>query len=347
MNEDDEQKKPEESAEEVTQPATAPDFFGHAARRERKEFVASVTATVTTAEDPEAPVLAADYLKALAPQVLLDAETQKAAAKALLHRSLWRKCDLSWKLEPHQLVAYRLIKAAAKSAPNNRFVLNASRRWGKTYTMCCLAVEYALRHPNSLTLYAGATQKAVRDMIVPIFNDIVSDAPTNLRGVLKVQTNQFVFANGSRIKLTGLDGGRLQKLRGVNAHFVVIDEAGFVDYLETAVTAVLFPMTSTTGGQMVLASNAPMTPGHDFVRIFTREAQACGSYHKSTILDVQKFTKEDIDRFAASSGGYDSSTFQREYLCVTGNTFITVRDREGLVRTLTIQELWNELPKNP
>ena len=261
------------------------------------------------------PVLAADLLKQLAPDLAIDQEKQKEVAKKNVARSLWRKHDLSWKLEAHQLVAYSMIKAAAIKTPNSRFVLNASRRWGKTYTLCCLAIEYALAHPNSLILYAGATQKSVKDNIVPTFDDIFMDAPANLRAAFKTQTNQYVFNNRAKIKLTGLDSGRLQKLRGMTAHLIIVDEAGFIDHLQTAVMSVLFPMTSTTGGQTILASNAPMSPGHDFVQVFTREAEENGCYLKQTILDVPKFTKDDIDRFAASCGGYESSTFQREYLC--------------------------------
>jgi hypothetical protein len=265
--------------------------------------------------------------------------------RSRIKRALWRKHSLRWKLESHQLLAYqRIVKAAER--PNSRFVLNASRRWGKTFLLAVLAVEFALRNPNSLILYAGATQKAVKDMILPTFHEIFQDAPDNLRGLLKTQTNQYVFTNGSRIKLSGLDGGRLQKLRGITAHLIIVDEAGFIDKLKTAVTSVLFPMTSTTGGQMILASNAPMTPGHDFVQIFTREAEERGCYLKQTIFDVPKFTKEDIDRFAEACGGYDSSDFQREYLCVAGDTRLTIRKPSGEIVQYTIKELWNELPKH-
>ena len=244
-----------------------------------------------------------------------EAEKLKNVTRNKVAQSLWRKHVLDWKLEPQQLKAYKLIQEAAKER-NNRFVLNASRRWGKTFLLAVLATEFALNHPNSLILYAASTQKAVKDMILPAFQSIFNDAPDDLKGILKTQLNQYVFTNGSRIKLTGLDGGRLQNLRGMTTHLIIIDEAAFIEKLETAVNSVLFPMTSTTGAQMILASNAPMTPGHDFVKVFTRAAQKSGHYLQQTIYDIPKFTKKDIDRFAANYiGGYDDPTFQREYLC--------------------------------
>lgn len=247
-----------------------------------------------------------------APSSMSDAV--RAQTRDRIRKALWRRYSIDWKLEAHQVIAYQRIMDANKT-PNSRFVLNASRRWGKTFLLAVIAIEYALRNPNSMILYAGATQKAVKDMILPAFQLIFADSPEKLRGILKTQTNQYVFNNGSRIKLSGLDGGRLQKLRGITAHLIIVDEAGFIDKLSMAVTSVLFPMTSTTGGQMILASNAPMSPGHDFVQIFTRDAEIRGWYLKQTVLDIPKFTKADVDRFAEQSGGYESTSFQREYMC--------------------------------
>lgn len=252
-------------------------------------------------------------------------QLKKLTRHQILVRSLWRKHHLEYKLEPQQVTAYNLMHEAAK-IPNNRFVLNASRRWGKTFLLAVLAVEFAIAHPGSLILYAASTQKAVKDMILPAFHAIFEDAPDDLRGLFKTQVTQYLFSNGSRIKLTGLDGGRLQKLRGITAHMIIIDEAGFIDQLDMAVNSVLFPMTSTTRGQMILASNAPLTPGHDFVKIFTRQAQKSGHYLQQTIYDIPKFTPQDIERFADACGGFDSSTFKREYLCL-----FSVNEKEAVV----------------
>lgn len=244
-----------------------------------------------------------------------ETERIKAATKVQVIHSLWRKKDLFWKLEEQQKKAYKRIKEAAQE-PNNRFVLNASRRWGKTYLLAVLAIEFALSHPDALILYTACTQKMVKDMILPTFKAICNDAPFDLQPKFKTQSNQFVFNNGAKIKLSGLDNNRAENLRGQTAHLIVVDEAGFVDKLEEAVTAVLFPMTSTTGGQTILASNAPLSPGHPFVQVFTRKAERTGNYLKQTVFDIPKFTKEQIDKFAEECGGYDSATFKREYECL-------------------------------
>ena len=240
--------------------------------------------------------------------------TLKLATRKRVADALWHRGELRWKLEAHQQGVYDKIKEAMKK-PNTRFVLNASRRWGKTYLLCAIVIEFALMHPGVAILYCGSSQKSVKEFILPAFHDILADCPEELRPKVKTQTNQIVFPNGAWIKITGLDGGRLQKLRGLTAWLEIVDEAGFIDNLEQAVTSVLFPMTSSTGGAMILSSNAPLTPNHDFVTVFTRQAEEADLYCKQTIEDVPKYTREDIDRFAEAVGGYDSATFQREYLC--------------------------------
>lgn len=245
--------------------------------------------------------------------------TLKMAARKRIEEALWHRvargeAGLEWKLEDHQKKVYSSIKAAGK-IKNSRFVLNASRRWGKTFMLCCLVIEYALANPGVMIMYCGSSQKAVKEFIIPTFSLIFNNCPAELQGSIKTQTGNVYFKNGSWIKITGLDGGRLQKLRGLTAHMVVVDEAGFIDNLGGAVHGVLFPMTSSTGGQMILSSNSPMTPGHDFVEIFVREAEEANLYCVQTIYDVPKYTNEDIERFAASVGGKDNSTFKREYLC--------------------------------
>lgn len=247
------------------------------------------------------------------PVDLNTAEQLRIAGKLRIAASLWRRCELDWKLEPQQLSAYTRIKAVMKSE-NNRFVLNASRRWGKSYLLGVLALEFALANPNVLILYAASTQKQVKDILLPTLRDLIRDCPEDLRPQFKTQLNRYNFPNGSAIKLAGLDGGKLDKIRGITAHMILVDEAGFAEGLQEAVQSVLAPMAATTKGPMILSSNSPTTPGHDFVKIFTREAEACGNFLKQTVYDVPKFTASDIDRFARDSGGYDSPKFKREYL---------------------------------
>jgi hypothetical protein len=258
-----------------------------------------------------------NYLQAYERELHKDAMQRKrveAAKAAQLKHALWRKHTLDWKLEEHQLPVYERIKDAM-AIPNSRFVLNASRRWGKSYLLCILAIEFAIANPRAAILYCASSQKQVRDIIVPTIAKIFNDCPKKIEGQLKTQTSQVVFPNGAWIRLTGLDGPRRNRLRGITADLVIVDEAGFVDGLGEAVQSVLGIMTASTGGATILSSNAPLSPGHEFVTIFTREAEEQGLYCKQTIHDVKKYTKEDIDRFARAAGGYESSNFKREYLC--------------------------------
>lgn len=235
-------------------------------------------------------------------------------AKRKVTTALWRRYDLSYKLEEHQLDVYTKLKEAAKQS-SNRSVLNASRRWGKTFLLALLCIEYALSHPNCTILYCAASQLAVKDFVLPTMQEVFKDCPEDLRGAFRTQSGRIIFNNGSNIRLTGVEGPRLRKLRGITAHMVVVDEAGFVDNLKEAVQSVLGPMTVSTRGQTIISSNAPLLAGHDFTTVFVREAEESGNYHLRTIYSVKKYSTEDIERFARDCGGINSTTFKREYLC--------------------------------
>lgn len=226
---------------------------------------------------------------------------------------MWKRNELDWKLKPHQKRVYDLIKAK-KDVPNNRFLLNASRRWGKSYLLCVLAVEFALANPDSFIFFCASTQKQIKTAVNKAFEHILSDCPAEFRPKYNINEGRYTFPNGSQLEFSGLDNGRIEKRRGATAHLIIIDEAGFADDLKNAIESVLFPMTSTTGGQMLISSNAPKTPGHDFVKVFTRQAQADGNYCRQTIYDAG-FSEEQIKTWAKQSGGIDSTTFKREYLC--------------------------------
>ncbi len=222
----------------------------------------------------------------------------------------WRSGYLSYKLHDYQLPLYKLI-VDGKSL---KFVLNASRRFGKSYILSLYAVEFALRHPNSLIRFAAPTGKALRKIILPIFKQIFEDCPQGLQPSFASQDCFYKFANGSEIHLAGTDSGAAENLRGQASHLNIIDEAADVDNLDYVYRSILLPQTLTTGGRTILASTPPKTPAHDFYSIAI-EAEAAGEYAKYTIYENKSLPTSVIDEYARESGGYDSTHFKREYLC--------------------------------
>lgn len=177
-----------------------------------------------------------------------------------------------------------------------------------------MAIEYALKKPNTQIRFAAPTAKALRKIIHPIFSMLCADAPEAYRPQWTGFDALYRFHNGSEIHVAGTDKGNAESLRGTSSHLNIIDEAGFCSELDYVLRSILMPQTITTGGTTIMASTPPKTPAHDFFEI-AQECKQDGHYQEFTIYDNETLTPDIIDIYAKESGGYESTTFQREYLC--------------------------------
>ena len=120
----------------------------------------------------------------------------------------WHSGDLYFKLLSHQIKLYDQIK----NSQNIKHVINCTRRFGKSYILCILAIEEALKKNNSLIRFAAPTQKQLKEIIQPIMQEILKDCPEWLKPVFKVQDSKYVFPNGSEIHIAGCDNGNAENL---------------------------------------------------------------------------------------------------------------------------------------
>lgn len=237
----------------------------------------------------------------------------KLSAKAA-RAELWRRGVLSWKLFGYQLPIYQLVWDYIQNRRHIKHVLNIARRFGKSHTLCLIAIEYAIRNPGCQIRFAAPTGKMLRKIIHPAFKAICKDAPDDVKPLWKTQDGFYSFPNGSEIHASGCDNQNYENLRGQAAHLAIVDEAGFVDELDYVVNDVLVPQTLTTKGVVIMSSTPPKTPAHDFYSI-AMESEARGAYAKRTVYDNTNIDKPTLDLYAKEAGGYESSTFKREYLC--------------------------------
>lgn len=270
-----------------------------------------------------------------------------ALAEARAKHALWRLGTLDWKLYPFQKTMYDAIKAKAAAEKMNVFVLLASRRIGKSFLLSILAIEHALLHPNSVIKLCCSSAKQLKEALLPIITEITKDAPKSLKPSFVKATLTFTFEhNNSRIELHGLDEGRADNIRGAKADLVIVDEAGFVDNLAHAVKSVIFPMTLTTGGQIILSSNAPLSTDHDFAKVFIPEAISSDSFLKRTIYDNDTLSKEAIERVIKEYGGANSTAFRREFMCdlIVEESSAIIPEWAGAVDHLVLPDKEIKLP---
>lgn len=234
--------------------------------------------------------------------------------KRQLIRSAWQRGILRYKLKPHQPVLYDGMWRAITSRKSLKHFINCSRRFGKTHILCLIAIEFAIRNPGAMIRFAAPTALSLRKSVFPIMAIILADCPTDLKPVFKGQDGMFEFNNGSQIHLSGTDNGHHESLRGTKSDLNLVDEAGFMDNLEYIVRSILIPQTLTCNGFTLISSTPPKTPDHDCSTIY-KECQEAGDFSLFTIDDNTSVTEEVKELYAKEAGGYESTTYRREYKC--------------------------------
>jgi hypothetical protein len=183
--------------------------------------------------------------------------------------------------------------------------------------MAVIALEDSIRNINFQIHFGAPYQNALKDFLLPIFNQILEDCPDDLRPVWKAQTGKWIVERtGSFIKLCGANNGQFENLRGNKSDLFILDEAAQIDQLESVIKDVALPQllsSKNPNKKIILPSTPPKTPDHPF-NSYVESAIAKGNYVKFTINDSW-YTKEEVARFAEEVGGTDSTSYKREFLC--------------------------------
>lgn len=236
-------------------------------------------------------------------------ERQRKAAIA----KLWELGELSWKLKGKQKDIYNDIKSAAHDVS----CILVSRRFGKSFTNCLVAVETCIKQENAIVKYACPKQRMVTTIIKPIMREILRDCPEHLKPEWKAQDKVYAFPNGSEIQVAGTDNGNAENLRGGYAQLLICDEAGFMDDLDYVVNSILLPTTDTTDGKLILTSTPNYKdPQHEFHESFVFPLEAEGRLIRYTLYESPMVDERKIKRIISRyPGGEDNPKFRCEYLC--------------------------------
>lgn len=225
--------------------------------------------------------------------------------------ALWRRGNLVFKCHSVQKEMYDLFYS---SEDFSTFVWLLSRQTGKSTLFAILALEAALRDPNTIIKLITDTKIHVKTIFQPIFNELLMDCPEDIKPKYDAVMFCYSFPNGSQIQLAGSDGHHYEKLRGQKSKLILIDEAGFCDELEKMIESVLRPTTTHTGGKIVMASTPSDMPDHDFLK-YVEKAEIQGKLVRKTIFDNPLLTDKVIQNIIDSfEGGTKNERFRREYM---------------------------------
>ena len=247
---------------------------------------------------------------------------------------LWRRGELSWKLDANQKELLHLYQTSTHKI----HVWNLARRTGKSYALIVFALMILLAKDHTIVKYVAPTKTQLKDIIRPLIREILLDCPSELRPTYSAKDYIYYFPNGSELQLAGSENGHARKLRGGNCHLAIIDEGQDVTELSEVIKGDLLPTTLTTKGKLLIAGTSPKNPNHEFVT-WIQNAEMDGTLVKKTIYDNPRLTKEDIEEMERSMGGKDSEEFRRECLCEV------IRSKETTVFPEFDEKLQSDLVK--
>jgi hypothetical protein len=238
-------------------------------------------------------------------------EIKPAISQKQAREILWRQGNLRFLLDTNQQGLYD----AFYSTKSRRVVFNCGRRVGKSYLLCLLSIEHAIRLPGASIFYTAPTKDQCKRIIWKIFKKILIDCPQDISPVWLSQDRIFEFPNGSTISLGAMDSGRADSIRGSDAALAVVDEAGFSPshYVTEMIEGVLRPMTLLTRGKIIIASTPAKTPRHAFEKYFNNAKLEGAAFHR-TIYDNPRLSPEDIAEEIKAAGGEHTTYWKREYL---------------------------------
>lgn len=194
------------------------------------------------------------------------------------------------------------------------YIWLCSRRIGKSVALIAVAVEQALKNPNTRILYLSKTTDNVREIVDQASSVVLIGCPEEIKPWFNKNENKFIFHNGSEIRVKGLDLSGSDAIRGVKGELVILDEFCFMKNLNTTISSVIMPMVIECGGRVLLASSAPNSPGHESIE-WIQKAEDRGAITLKTIDDCPRWGEKQKQTFLAEAGGKDSSTARREYYC--------------------------------
>ena len=179
-------------------------------------------------------------------------------------------------------------------------VLMCGRRWGKSLISKQYTITEALA--GKINAYITPTYSLAKVFFDEIAKIIPSEVATANKSDLV-----FKFATGGEIRF--FTGERLDNLRGLKFHNVIIDEASYIPSLEDAWNNAIRPTLTDYQGRALFIS----TPrGKDFFyRLYLRNGDTDFESFKYSTYDNPFINNNEIDSARAS---LPTAVFEQEYL---------------------------------
>ena len=241
---------------------------------------------------------------------LLEAEDDPLIPMSRIYAELWRRGELSYKLDKLQ----KQIRAVIYESKSDKYLILSSRQIGKSYLACIIGLEFCIRNPNSIVRIVAPTLKQAHDIAQDNLAAIIQDAPPGL--VQRHKSEMRWLVGSSSLRLGAFERSHVDSNRGVNASLIITEEAGFVDSenFKYAMESVLGPQLIRSGGTELHISSPSEDEFHYLHTDILPRCELHGTSFRYTVYDSPSITPKQIDQAAERCGGVETESFRREYM---------------------------------
>lgn len=223
---------------------------------------------------------------------------------------LWERGIVApWYLRPSQMDVYRLIIT-------HKFpFIEAARRFGKTNSILAFVEEQLRQNPGWIARWCFPDKNQAREVLTAEISKIEQDCPDHLRTRYHTTHSYYLFANGSKLFIRGVNHDRGESARGPSANIIICDEYGFWTDPAYSVDSCLYPQLENQPGHwLIKASTPPENLGHLYYDEKELAARR-GEFIQKILYDNEALSQKEIKEIIERSGGINSPAFRRERLC--------------------------------
>jgi hypothetical protein len=237
---------------------------------------------------------------------------------------------------------FRLFDYQVKMIENfrkNRFSINMlGRQMGKSELVVAYILWYAMFHADKRIYILANKGDLAREMLSRLQLSL-EHMPFWLQpGVKTLNKGNIDFSNNTKIIATATSSNAI---RGKTANIVYIDELAFIDHAERFWTSTYPTITSGKESQVFITST-PQGVGNQFHTLWVGATQKTNTF-VPYIAKWYERPGRDENWKKETIANTSEQQFRQEH-CVTGDTIVTVRDKEtGEILKVPIAELYTNL----
>jgi hypothetical protein len=245
-----------------------------------------------------------------------------------------------------QRIAHKLYLAVR--ALVTIFVVDCSRRFGKTYFDAMEVHMEAMKGPKRTIRYVAPTKLHGRQFVIPAFDWVFERVPEKHRPKFVLVDTTWIWPNGSVCHLGSAETmGDVEAQVGTPCHLAILDEAGKMrsDLLKHLILSVLLPQLLTTGGNIMVTSTPALVQAH-YLSSLVAAADVGGALIRFTIDDCDHIPQEARTRLIMDAleitepTARDTFKAAFEALTTTADRVRFIREKGGPNRTIVLRELY-------